>query len=93
MNDASFTATRYEPPAEPKDGIREKKPAPAALDVLDVGDDDQPIPPRQWLLGNAFCREYASGLIAPGAGARIERARPVKPSRYLPLGSQSRHFR
>lgn len=71
----------------------EKKPAPAALDVLDVGDDDQPIPPRQWLLGNAFCREYVSGLIAPGAGARIERARPVKPSRYLPLGSQSRHFR
>ena len=43
---------------------------PPALDVLDVGDDDQPIPPRQWLLGNAFCREFVSGLIAPGAGAK-----------------------
>jgi hypothetical protein len=40
------------------------------LEVLDVGDDDQPIPPRQWLLGNVFCREFVSGLIAPGAGAK-----------------------
>lgn len=41
-----------------------------ALDVLDVGDDDQPIPPRQWLLGTVFCRQFVSGLIAPGAGAK-----------------------
>ena len=43
---------------------------PAVLDVLDVGDDDQPIPPREWLLGNAFCREFVSGVIAPGAGSK-----------------------
>jgi hypothetical protein len=51
-------------PTEAKPGIG------AALEALDVGDDDQPIQPRQWLLGNAFCREFVSGLIAPGAGAK-----------------------
>jgi hypothetical protein len=40
------------------------------LEVLDVGDDDRPIPPRQWLLGNAFCREFVSAIIAPGAGGK-----------------------
>jgi hypothetical protein len=43
---------------------------PPQLEVLDVGDDDQPISPRQWLLGNAFCRGFVSGLIAPGAGGK-----------------------
>jgi hypothetical protein len=47
----------------------EKAPVPV-LEVLDVGDDDQPIPPRQWLLGNAFAREFVSGLIAQGAGGK-----------------------
>jgi hypothetical protein len=46
------------------------EPTPICLEVLDAGDDDHPIPPRQWLLGNAFCREFVSGLIAPGAGAK-----------------------
>jgi hypothetical protein len=40
------------------------------LEVLDVGDDHQPIPPRQWLLGNVFCREFPSGLIGAGAGGK-----------------------
>jgi hypothetical protein len=44
--------------------------SPPGHEVLDVGDDDEPIRPRQWLLGNAFCREFVSGLIAPGAGAK-----------------------
>ena len=43
---------------------------PPVLEALDVGDDDKPIPPRQWLLGVAFCREFLSGLIAPGAGGK-----------------------
>ena len=43
----------------------------APIEVLDVGDDDQPIPPREWLLGSAFCREFVSGLIAPGGGVKI----------------------
>ena len=47
----------------------EKAPRPV-LETLDVGDDDQPIPPRQWLLGNTFCRGFVSGLIAPGAGCK-----------------------
>jgi hypothetical protein len=61
-----FTTEAY----VPKVGAANEKAAPAVLEVLDVGDDDQPIPPRQWLLGNAFCREFVSGLIAPGAGAK-----------------------
>jgi hypothetical protein len=56
------------PPGKPPP-LAEAEPPPA-LDVLDVGDDDQPIPPRQWLLGSAFCRQFVSGLIAPGAGAK-----------------------
>ncbi len=44
--------------------------SPPVLEALDVGDDDKPIPPRQWLLGNTFCREFLSGLIAPGAGGK-----------------------
>jgi hypothetical protein len=47
----------------------EQAPAPV-LEALDVGDDDQPIPPRQWLLGNAFCRQFVSGGIASGAGGK-----------------------
>jgi AAA domain len=54
-----------------RSGVRQLPPPPLPhLEVLDVGDDDQPIPPRQWLLGNAFCREFVSGLISPGAGAK-----------------------
>jgi hypothetical protein len=40
--------------------------APPRLNALDVGDDDQPIPPRHWLLGTAFCRQFVSGLAASG---------------------------
>src|SRR4051812_16287075 len=31
----------------------------------DAGEDD-PIPPRGWLLGNQFCREFMSGISSPG---------------------------
>lgn len=33
----------------------------------DAGKDVDPIPPRQWLLGNTFCRTFISGLLADGA--------------------------
>lgn len=36
------------------------------IDVFDVGDEDGNIPPREWLLGNTFCRGFLSGLIAAG---------------------------
>lgn len=32
----------------------------------DAGEDDRPIPPRGWLLGNSFCRRFVSSLIADG---------------------------
>lgn len=35
--------------------------------VIDVGADLDPIPPRGWLLGNAFCREFVSSILAAGA--------------------------
>ena len=35
--------------------------------ILDVGDDPDPIPPRGWLLGTAFCREFVSSILAAGA--------------------------
>jgi len=34
--------------------------------VVDIGDDLDPIPPRAWLLGTAFCREFVSSLLASG---------------------------
>ncbi|MCK1638965.1 AAA family ATPase [Bradyrhizobium sp. 157] len=36
------------------------------LGEWDAGDDDRPIPPRGWLLGNTFCRRYVSSVIAEG---------------------------
>ncbi len=29
-------------------------------------DDDEPIPPREWLLGNVFCKTFLSSLLAGG---------------------------
>jgi AAA domain len=60
---------------------------PPVLEALDVGDDDQPLPPRQWLLGNTFCRQFVSGAIASGAGGktslRIVQALSVSSGRPL----------
>jgi hypothetical protein len=33
----------------------------------DAGDFSDVPPPREWLLGNQFCRRFLSGLLAPGA--------------------------
>jgi hypothetical protein len=35
--------------------------------VIDVGLDLDPIPPRAWLLGTAFCREFVSSIFAAGS--------------------------
>ena len=40
---------------------------PLDLGEWDAGDDDAPIPPRQWLLGNLFCRQFISSLLGDGA--------------------------
>jgi hypothetical protein len=36
------------------------------LGEWDAGEDDAPIPPRGWLLGNIFCRCFLSSLIGDG---------------------------
>ena len=55
--------------------------------ILDAGKDDAPISPRQWLLGNTFCRGFVSGLLAQGASAkttiRIAQALAVATGREL----------
>jgi len=40
---------------------------PPSLGEWDAGDKIDMPPPRQWLLGNQFCRCFLSGLQAPGA--------------------------
>jgi hypothetical protein len=54
------------------DEIRRRHLAPVrgALEILDVGDDDGAIPPRAWLLGNAFCRRFVSSLTSSGGGGK-----------------------
>jgi AAA domain len=37
------------------------------LEEWDAGEDTESPPPREWLLGNQFCRKFVSGLTAPGA--------------------------
>jgi hypothetical protein len=43
-------------------------PASSAVDLgeWDAGDETGPIPPRQWLLGNQFCRTFISSIVAAG---------------------------
>ena len=39
---------------------------PFGLDEWDAGDDVELPPPREWLLGNTFCRKYLSSLLGDG---------------------------
>lgn len=74
MSGALFTSEPYRPrdtppPMEaplPGELGLAVKPEPPTLDVFDVGDEDGVVPPRQWLLGNTFCRSFLSGLIGAG---------------------------
>ncbi len=49
-------------PSEAANGSGEAEP----LGEWDAGDDDQPVPPRGWLLGNTFCRGFVSSLLGDG---------------------------
>lgn len=40
--------------------------AAGSLGEWNAGDDPGPIPPREWLLGNQFCRGFISSLFAAG---------------------------
>lgn len=45
--------------------------APASgLNEWDAGEDPGPIPPRQWLLGNQFCRGFISSIVAAGGAGK-----------------------
>jgi RecA-family ATPase len=61
---------------ESADGEPDHEPAKVAIPITeesdsleewDAGDDTGLPPPREWLLGNQFCRKFLSGLLAPGA--------------------------
>ena len=43
---------------------------PGSLDEWDAGNDPGPIPPRQWLLGNQFCRGFISSIVAAGGAGK-----------------------
>jgi RecA-family ATPase len=53
------------------------------LEVWDAGEDDELIPPREWLLGNAFCLGFLSGLLAPGATGKTA----LRHAQYLALAT------
>ena len=40
-------------------------------DVLDAGNDLELPPPRAWLLGNVFCREFLSSLFGDGGIGKL----------------------
>jgi hypothetical protein len=42
--------------------------APTVWDAVDVLDED--IPPREWLLGNIFCKSFTSSLVGAGAAGK-----------------------
>lgn len=77
---------------EPVTPSRAPQPLPA---VLNAGLDDDPIQPRQWLLGNTFARGYLSSLVAAGAtgktSVRIAQALAMATGR--PLTGEKVHHR
>jgi hypothetical protein len=38
--------------------------------IYDAGLDDEPVPPRGWLLGNSFCRKFISALLGGGGAGK-----------------------
>jgi len=40
---------------------------PLDLGEWDFGEDNEPIPPRGWLLGNLLCRQFLSAIFGDGA--------------------------
>jgi RecA-family ATPase len=49
----------------------------------DAGDVTGLPPPREWLLGNQFCRRFLSGLLAPGATGKTA----LRTLQYLSLAT------
>ena len=51
------------------------------LASIDAGEDDWNVPPREWLLGNMFCREFVSSLIGDGGTGKTA----LRYAQYLSL--------
>lgn len=93
--DAGFTQDAPPPDdAPPHDSIPESAdgepvidlapPSPAAgLGEWDAGDFVDMPSPREWLLGNQFCRGFLSGLLAPGATGKTA----LRTLQYLALAT------
>jgi hypothetical protein len=74
MTDAPFNPAQSFPPGldEAAETERDRRRRTNGTDdpglgEWDAGEDDAPIPPRGWLLGNLFCRRFVSSLLADGA--------------------------
>ena len=52
--------------------------------IIDAGEDDAPIPPRGWLLGNAMCRGFISGNVAQGGVGKTALAIAGRGARHRP---------
>jgi hypothetical protein len=75
-----------EPDYEPAEGHATQHPAaPTAgrLKVWDAGETWRTPPPREWLLGNQFCRKFLGGLLAPGATGKTA----LRQAQYLALAT------
>jgi hypothetical protein len=65
LGEAETIAAKPVKPEEPSTQTAEGQPTSSPLEVCD-GDDDSWIPPREFLLGTTFCRQFTSMLQAPG---------------------------
>ncbi|MBR0936696.1 AAA family ATPase [Bradyrhizobium jicamae] len=66
--------------------IEDAEPQPRPADGLsewDAGDVAGLPPPREWLLGNQFCRSFLSGILAPGATGKTA----LRTLQYLALAT------
>ena len=53
----------------------------SSLGEWDAGDDIDPPPPREWLLGNIFCRRFVSSLYGDGGAGKTA----LRYAQYLSL--------
>lgn len=65
--------SEYQPAADPSPTEPIDTPeqhSSSLLDEWDAGLDSYAIPPRAWLLGNTYCRQFVSSLLATGGGGK-----------------------
>jgi hypothetical protein len=63
-------------------------------DIVDAG-EDEPIPPRQWLLGTTFCRGFLSSILSPGGTGKtaLRIAQAISVATNRPLTGEHVHHR